>query len=128
MLQADGGTRTASITGGFIALALACDKLIKDGKLDKMPFDHTVAAISCGVVEGTPVLDLPYVEDSAAEVDMNVIMTSDLKLIEVQGTGEESTFTRQELNALLDLAEAGVKELADIQRTALREAGVNVTF
>ena len=73
-------------------------------------------------------LDLPYVEDSAAEVDMNVIMTSDLKLIEVQGTGEESTFTRQELNALLDLAEAGVKELADIQRTALREAGVNVTF
>ncbi len=128
VLQADGGTRTASITGGFIALALACDKLIKDGKLDKMPFDHTVAAISCGVVEGTPVLDLPYVEDSAAEVDMNVIMTSDLKLIEVQGTGEESTFTRQELNALLDLAEAGVKELADIQRTALREAGVNVTF
>ncbi len=128
VLQADGGTRTASITGSFIALALACDKLIKAGKLEKMPFTHTVAAISCGIVDGQAVLDLPYVEDSAAAVDMNIIMNSDLDLIEVQGTGEESTFSRAQLNALLNLGEVGVKQLADIQRTALREAGVNVTF
>lgn len=128
VLQADGGTRTASITGSFIALALACDKLIKAGKLEKMPFTHTVAAISCGVVDGTPVLDLPYVEDSAADVDMNIIMTSDLNLIEVQGTGEETTFSRKQLNELLDLGEVGVKKLAEIQRKALRDAGVDVTF
>ena len=128
VLQADGGTRTASITGSFIALALACDQLLKEGKIARMPFDHTVAAISCGIVAGEAVLDLPYVEDAAAEVDMNVIMTSNLELIEVQGTGEESTFTRKQLNDLLDLAEDGVKRLAEIQRDALRDAGVTVTF
>lgn len=128
VLQADGGTRTASITGSFIALALACDTLIKEGKIARMPFEHTVAAISCGIVDGVAVLDLPYVEDAAAEVDMNVILTSNLDMIEVQGTGEESTFTRKQLNELLDLAEQGVKELAEIQRAALRDAGVNVTF
>lgn len=127
VLQADGGTRTASITGSFVALALACGKLIEQGKLEKLPFKTNVAAISCGIVDQTAVLDLPYVEDAAADVDMNVIMTGDGKLIEVQGTGEESTFTRAQLNELLDLAEHGVKELTRIQFAALTEAGVDVS-
>jgi ribonuclease PH len=123
VLQADGGTRTASITGGFVALMLACNKLIQDGVIEKLPFSQSVAAISCGVVDGQPVLDLPYVEDSAAEVDMNVIMTGGLDLIEVQGTGEGATFSRKELNQLLDLAEKGIKELTDLQRKAVIDAG-----
>lgn len=127
VLQADGGTRTASITGGYVALALACDKLLKAGAIPAMPFMESVAAISCGVVGGHPMLDLPYVEDSAADVDMNVIMTGSLNLIEVQGTGEGTTFTRQELNALLDLAESGVKELTQLQKIALAAAGVSWT-
>ena len=128
VLQADGGTRTASITGAFIALALAAHKLVDQGKLERLPFERSVAAISCGVVAQRALLDLPYVEDAAAEVDMNVIMTSDLNLVEVQGTGEGTTFTRSELNALLDLAEIGVRELVEVQRRALNEAGVEVAF
>ena len=128
VLQADGGTRTASITGSFVALAIACDKLLREGKIARLPFSHSVAAISCGLVDGKLLLDLPYVEDAAAEVDMNVIMTSDGRLIEVQGTGEEATFTRAQLNDLLDLAEIGVKQLAQIQRDALSAANIAVTF
>lgn len=128
VLQADGGTRTASITASFIALALACDKLVRQGVIAALPFTTSVAAISCGVVGGELLLDLPYVEDAAAAVDMNVIMTSDGRLIEVQGTGEEATFTRAELNALLDLAEGGIASLVQLQRDALSAAGVTVSF
>ena len=119
VLQADGGTRTASITGGFVALALACHRLLERGDIDRLPMTHSLAAISCGLVDGEALLDLPYVEDAAADVDMNVIMTGDLRLVEVQGTGEESTYTRQELNALLDLGEKGISELTALQREAL---------
>jgi ribonuclease PH len=119
VLQADGGTRTASITGGFVALALATHRLLERGLISELPFTGTVAAISCGLVGGEPMLDLPYVEDAAAEVDMNVIMTGALRLIEVQGTGEESTFTRAQLNELLDLGEHGIQQLTALQRAAL---------
>ena len=128
VLQADGGTRTASITGGFVALALACDKLVKAGSIKAMPFKEGIAAISCGIVDGHPLLDLPYVEDAAAQVDMNVVMTSTQNLIEIQGTGEESTFSRQQLDTLLDLAEHGVAQITQIQRQALAEAGVELKF
>ncbi len=128
VLQADGGTRTASITGGFVALAIACSELLKAGEIEEFPLTRSVAAISCGVVGGETLLDLPYVEDSAADVDMNVIMTGDDRLIEVQGTGEEATFTRQELNALLDLASKGVTELTAMQKEAVEHAGGHWPF
>jgi ribonuclease PH len=121
VLQADGGTRTASITGGFVALALACGKLVEDGTLEALPLKDTIAAVSCGLLEGEGRLDLPYVEDAAADVDMNVVMTGSGRMIEVQGTGEEATFTRAELDVLLDLAEGGIAELTKIQRAALPE-------
>ncbi len=122
VIQADGGTRTASITGGYVALAIAIKKLIAEGKLDASPLISNVAAISVGVVDGTPMLDLKYTEDSNADVDMNVIMNSELEFVEIQGTGEETTFTRKELNELLDLAEKGIKELFDIQNAAIEKA------
>ena len=121
VLQADGGTRTASITGGFVVLALALGRLYERGELERHPLSGSVAAVSCGVVDGHPVLDLPYVEDSAADVDMNVVMTGAGALIEVQGTGEGSTFTRAELNDLLDLAAHGVRQITTLQREALPE-------
>src|SRR5690554_2282599 len=121
VLQADGGTRTASITGAYVALALACDKLIEGGLIDEVPLTDSVAAISCGIVKGRALLDLPYTEDSAADVDMNVVMTGSGRLIEVQGTGEEATFSRAELNALLDLAEKGIGELTAMQNDVLPE-------
>lgn len=124
VLQADGGTRTASITGGFVALALAVERLHGRGLITELPLVDTVAAISCGVVDGEERLDLPYVEDAAAAVDMNVVMTGSGRLIEVQGTGEESTFTRAQLNGLLDLAEGGVKELTAMQRAALPQTAL----
>ena len=101
VLQADGGTRTASITGAYVAMSLAVNKLINEGKLLESPFLDPVAAVSVGVVEGTPLLDLCYVEDVAAEVDMNLVMTTTGKYIEVQGTGEEATFSADELNEML---------------------------
>ena len=121
VLQADGGTRTASITGGFVALAIACGKLVEQGAIEKLPLKDTIAAVSCGLLEGEGRLDLPYVEDAAADVDMNVVMTGSGRLIEVQGTGEEATFTRAELDVLLDLAEGGISDLSKIQRAALPE-------
>jgi ribonuclease PH len=124
VLQADGGTRTASITGGFVALALAVQRLHDKGLITELPLVDTVAAISCGIVGGAELLDLPYVEDAAAEVDMNVVMTGSGRLIEVQGTGEESTFTRAQLNGLLDLAEGGVRALTQIQRAALPQTAL----
>ena len=102
VIQADGGTRTTSITGGYIALVLAMKKLVAEGVLAENPIISNVAAISVGIVNGTPVLDLKYTEDSAAEVDMNVVMNGEGKFVEVQGTGEEATYTRKELNEMLD--------------------------
>ena len=119
VLQADGGTRTASITGAFVALAHACGKLVEAGKLKKMPFRDTVAAVSAGVVKGEAVLDLPYVEDSIADVDMNIIMTGAGKFVELQGTGEEAVFDETELASLLGLGRTGITELTRIQRDAL---------
>jgi ribonuclease PH len=111
VLQADGGTRTASICGGYLALHDALSRLVQAKAIPHMPLRAHCAAISVGIVDGTPVLDLPYVEDSAAEVDMNVVMTSAGRFVEVQGTAEGLPFTRSELEALLVLAEGGCAEL-----------------
>lgn len=119
VLQADGGTRTASITGAWVALYLACSRLLLTGDVDRWPLTGQVAAVSVGVVEGAPMLDLEYVEDQAATVDMNVVATADGALVEVQGTGEGQTFTRAEHEALLDLAMTGIADLAEHQRRAL---------
>ncbi len=119
VLQADGGTRTAAITGGWVALALACRRLRSAGLIEREPLRDSVAAISVGVVDGELLLDLPYPEDSRADVDMNVVRTGSGQLIEVQGTGEGSTFDRAQLDALLDLAERGTDELVRLQQKAL---------
>lgn len=121
VIQADGGTRTASISGGFIALALAVKKLMKGRVLSVNPIVSNVAAISVGIVRGTPMLDLMYTEDSAAEVDMNVVMNGKGEFVEVQGTGEEATYTRKELNELIDLAEVGIKEIIRLQNEIIGE-------
>ncbi|RJP64004.1 MAG: ribonuclease PH [Comamonadaceae bacterium] len=119
VIQADGGTRTASITGAFVAAHDAVTKLIADGKLAKSPIKGHVAAISVGMLKGQALLDLEYVEDSACDTDMNVVMTGAGHFIEVQGTAEGAPFTRQEMDALLALAEKGVDELVALQRQAL---------
>jgi ribonuclease PH len=116
VLQADGGTRTASICGGWIALHDACSRLVAAGTLARQPVLQPVAAISVGVVDGTPMLDLEYSEDVRAEVDMNVVMTGDGRFVEVQGTAEGVAFTRAELDALLALAEAGIGEIIAAQQ------------
>ncbi len=119
VIQADGGTRCASITGAYIALNLACKKLVSTGKLNASPINSEVAAISVGIVEGTPILDLKYEEDSNADVDMNIVSTGTGKFIEIQGTAEQEPFSREEMDAMLELAEKGVNELFTIQRNAL---------
>lgn len=119
VLQADGGTRTASVTGAWVAMAVACGKLIDSDSLEAMPIRDSLAAVSCGVVDGDVRLDLPYVEDSAADVDMNIVMTGSGEFIEVQGTGEEATYSRAELDGLVDLAEKGIAELTEMQAAAL---------
>lgn len=121
VIQADGGTRTASITGGYIALHMAIERMVREGVLTENPLKSKIAAISVGIVGGTPMLDLKYSEDSAAEVDMNVIMTDKGEYVEVQGTGEEATYSRAQLNILLDLAEKGINELFEIQEKTLEE-------
>ncbi len=118
VLQADGGTRTASITGAWIALADAVDKLLADKLIEKSPLKDSVAAISCGIVNGLPVLDLDYIEDSGADVDMNFVITGDGRFVEIQGTAEEEPFTKAELDALHDLAETGCRELTRLQHEA----------
>jgi len=123
VIQADGGTRTASITGAYVALVDAIDKLMEQGQLSASPIKTSVAAISVGIVEGQPLLDLCYVEDSAAEVDMNLVMTGTGEYIEVQGTGEESTYTKNQLTALLELGELGIKALTQIQNDVLNDNG-----
>lgn len=121
VIQADGGTRTTSITGGYIALALAVKKLMDKGLLKVNPLISNVAAISVGMLNGTPLLDLDYSEDSEAAVDMNIIMNGKGEYVEVQGTGEEATYTRKELNLLLDLAEKGIEEIIQIQNSIIGE-------
>ena len=116
VLQADGGTRTASICGGWIALHDACSRLLAAGTLTTHPVLQPCAAISVGIVDGTPVLDLEYAEDVRAETDMNVVMTGDGRFVEVQGTAEGLAFTRAELDALLGLAETGIAEIVTAQR------------
>ncbi len=111
VLQADGGTRTGGITGGFIALKAACDRLLTEGKIERSPIRNAVAAVSVGLIDGKPILDLNYQEDLAVSVDMNVVMDSTGKLVEVQGTGESDTFTRSQLDQMLDVADKGIKEL-----------------
>ena len=119
VLEADGGTRCASITGGYVALELALARLVAEGKLDALPLTGSIAAVSCGVVDGEPLLDLDYPEDSTAEVDMNVVMTGDGGLIEVQATGERTPLSRTSLDALLALAATGIEELRAAQRAAV---------
>jgi len=119
VLQADGGTRTAAVTGGYVALAAACRRLVEVGLLKQSPLHDTVAAVSVGMVDGEILLDLPYAEDSRAEVDMNVVRTGSGRLVEVQGTGEGGTFDRKLLDRMLDLAEHGIEQLARQQARAL---------
>ncbi len=119
VIQADGGTRTAAITGAYVAACDAVSWLQKQGKLSGSPIRDGVAAISVGIVEGTPLLDLEYVEDAACDTDMNVVMTASGGFVEVQGTGEGAAFSRDEMNALLALADKGIRELAAAQRAAL---------
>jgi ribonuclease PH len=119
VLQADAGTRCASITGGYVALALAIERLISEGLLTASPLTQTVAAISCGMIEGEPRLDLDYLEDSTAEVDMNVVMTGDGGLVEVQATAERTPLSRAHLDDLLALAGAGIESLQVAQAEAI---------
>ena len=121
VLQADAGTRTTAITGGFVALALAISKLMKNGVLERSPIVGQIAAVSVGLLEGEAFLDLNYPEDVAAEVDFNVVMNQNQRIIEVQGTAEEGSFSRTQLNSLLDCAEKGITQLQAAQREAIPE-------
>ena len=123
VIQADGGTRTASITGAFVALTMAVDKLYSKGKMKAFPIKNYVSAISIGVIDGTELLDLCYEEDFKAHVDMNVVMTDQGEFIEVQGTGEEAPFSKEQLLSLLTLAEKGNRELTEMQREILGPIG-----
>lgn len=122
VLQADGGTRCASITGGFVALQLACERMISEGLLERSPLTGTVAAVSCGMVAGVALLDLDYPEDSAAEVDANVVMTGAGGLVEVQATAERTPLSRAHLDELLALAAIGIEELRGAQERAVTAA------
>ncbi|MBI0409458.1 MAG: ribonuclease PH [Nitrosomonadaceae bacterium] len=121
VIQADGGTRTASITGAYVALHDAVERLLQRKLLGSTPILDQVAAVSVGIYQGVPVLDLDYPEDSSCDTDMNVVMTGHLGLVEVQGTAEGVTFDRQELNAMLDLAQQGIQQLIAFQKAALAE-------
>lgn len=123
VLQGDGGTRTASVTGGFVALALACRKLVEQGAVERNPIRGFAAGISAGIVDDTPMLDLQYSEDSRAQVDLNCVMDERGGIIELQGTGEGRAFTNRELHCLLDAGRAGVRRLMKAQREALRGIG-----
>lgn len=122
VLQGDGGTRTASVTGGFIALALACRRLVAEGVLEKSPILHYISGVSAGIVKDQPMLDLRYTEDSRAMVDLNCIMNERGELVEIQGTGEGRAFTMQEQQELLRLCEKGNRELLSIQKKVLEGA------
>jgi len=122
VLQADGGTRTAAITGGCVAMAIAFNKLMNEGKLKDFPIRKLVAAVSAGIHEGAPVLDLNYVEDKGATVDFNVVMTEALEFVEVQGSGEEAIFSGDQMSAMLDLCRKGVNEIISLQKAAILTA------
>ncbi len=122
VLQADGGTRCASITGGLVALRLACERLVANGSLERVPLSGSVAAVSCGIVGGVALLDLDYSEDSAAEVDANVVMTGEGDLIEVQATAERTPLSRAHLDELLVLAAQGIETLRSLQDEAVAAA------
>src|SRR5437762_14221723 len=122
VLQADGGTRTAAITGAYVAFAIACRRLMKENKIRKSPIISEVAAISVGIVDGVALLDLKYDEDSRAEVDMNIVCTGDGRFIEVQGTAEGSPFTREQMDNLLELGKKGIEQLVVLQRRAIEAA------
>ena len=126
VIQADGGTRTASITGGYVALVLALADRIKAGELSRSILKTTIAAVSVGVLEQTPMLDLCYEEDQLAEVDMNVVFDEDMNFIEIQGTGEKNTFSRKMLNKLLDLVETGCGDIISTQKKVLRSKYPNL--
>src|SRR5262249_55395360 len=126
VIQADGGTRTASITGGFVALALALERLRAAGALERLPVTRTIAAVSTGIVDGKALLDLAYDEDSRAEVGLNIVMTGGGQLVEVQGTAEGKPFTPARLERLVALAAGGIRELTGMQRALLRQAGVTL--
>jgi ribonuclease PH len=124
VLQADGGTRTASVVGGYVALALALRRLVAQGVIARPPLREGLAAISVGIVGGEPVLDLSYEEDARAEVDMNVVATANGRLAEVQGTGKNTTFSREQLDALVSLALAGIAEIVQLQEKSLAGAAL----
>ncbi|MEX0800220.1 MAG: ribonuclease PH [Dehalococcoidia bacterium] len=126
VIQADGGTRTASITGAYVALAQALHGLVAAGAIPSLPLRCAVAATSAGVIDGMPLLDLNYGEDASAAVDFNLVITEEAELVEVQGTGESHPFSRDTMNELIDLALAGAQRLFQVQRAALAEAGVAV--
>lgn len=121
VIQADGGTRTASITGSFIALMDAFNKIRKNGLLQNIPVKDFVAAVSVGLIKGEAILDLTYEEDSRADVDMNIVMVSKKEFIEIQGTAERMTFSKDKMDELLDLAQKGILELVDIQKNSLKD-------
>ncbi len=121
VIQADGGTRTASITGAFVALHDAVNLLMSKGLIQETPLKDFIAAISVGIYQGTPVLDLDYVEDSACDTDMNVVMLGNGHFVEVQGTAEGHAFSREEMDVLLELAKSGIEQLIEMQRTALAQ-------
>jgi ribonuclease PH len=123
VLQADGGTRCASITGAYAALAIAVNRLIARGALERNPLRDSVAAVSVGIVDGETMMDLAYSEDSRADVDMNVVATGAGRFVEVQGTGEEATFSVEELHGLTALALQGISELVAFQKQAIDQAG-----
>ena len=124
VIQADGGTRTASVTGGYVALALALNKLIQAGEIPETALRTPVAAVSVGVVDGETMLDLCYEEDRRADVDFNVVMTGEGEFVEVQGTAEGSCFSRDTVDRLLDLATRGIEQLLDVQQSVLRTEGM----
>jgi ribonuclease PH len=121
VIQADGGTRTASITGSFVALVDALYMLVQQEKLEEMPLNGYIAAVSVGIKDGEAILDLNYAEDSTCQVDMNMVMTDRGELIEIQGTGEESPFNKVQLQEMMELAEKGIQELIEIQKQSLGE-------
>lgn len=124
VIQADGGTRTASITGGFIALVEALKRIQKEGKISEMPVKDYVAAVSVGIHKGKSVLDLNYAEDSKAEIDMNVVMIGNGEFVEIQGTGERNTFSKKQADQLLTIASRGIKQLMAIQKRTLNNLNI----
>ncbi|MBL9180687.1 MAG: ribonuclease PH [Verrucomicrobiaceae bacterium] len=122
VLQADGGTRTASITGACVAAAIACNRLLEKGKITRQPIKKKVAAVSAGIVKGETLLDLCYVEDAAADVDCNVVLTEDGEFVEIQGSGEEATFTEPQLHSMLEVSRKGIRELCALQEQVIQAA------